>query len=415
MNDTGRVRLASWKEIAAYLRREVRTVIRWEKERGLPVHRVPGGQGGSVFAFADELDRWAAGESSNEAVPVKRVYPRRPAALVAAAIVVVLAGAAAATLARAWTHREIARINAVGTSIEAFDQDGRRLWSYALPGVAFHLPRRQAQLVEVNGNGRLDALVTATVAASPEEVGTGGLYALSESGELLWKRSIDTRLTFGAGDFEPPWQPDDLLAFTNGGEPLAAWSVHHHTWWPSMLAVFDARGVRLGAFAQAGWIRVARASVDGRHIITGGFSNSRKGAAFAVLDARHPDGASPEEPGSSYECRNCPAGRPVRYFTVDWSDIASSLPPDERDALVAVYPGSGTIELRAVQRRGVDLIIELSPSFEIVKRSVSDTFWEWHGRLEQTGSIDHQRNACPYRDGPIVREWTPARGWRTIG
>ncbi|PYT73396.1 MAG: hypothetical protein DMG42_12615 [Acidobacteria bacterium] len=31
--------LDSWKEIAAYLDREVRTVQRWEKKEGLPVHR----------------------------------------------------------------------------------------------------------------------------------------------------------------------------------------------------------------------------------------------------------------------------------------------------------------------------------------------------------------------------------------
>ena len=32
-------RLDSWKDIAAHLKRGVRTVIRWEQEEGLPVHR----------------------------------------------------------------------------------------------------------------------------------------------------------------------------------------------------------------------------------------------------------------------------------------------------------------------------------------------------------------------------------------
>ncbi|MCU1257033.1 MAG: repeat-containing protein, partial [Candidatus Angelobacter sp.] len=32
-------RLDSWKEIASYLRRDVRTVQRWEKKEGLPVYR----------------------------------------------------------------------------------------------------------------------------------------------------------------------------------------------------------------------------------------------------------------------------------------------------------------------------------------------------------------------------------------
>src|SRR5437867_9654696 len=33
-------RLDSWKEIAAYLRRSPRTVQRWERQEGLPVHRL---------------------------------------------------------------------------------------------------------------------------------------------------------------------------------------------------------------------------------------------------------------------------------------------------------------------------------------------------------------------------------------
>ncbi|MFN8093427.1 MAG: hypothetical protein U0599_14635 [Vicinamibacteria bacterium] len=51
-------RLDSWKEIAAYLKRDVRTVQRWERNEGLPVHRKQHGTLGSVFAFAHELDAW---------------------------------------------------------------------------------------------------------------------------------------------------------------------------------------------------------------------------------------------------------------------------------------------------------------------------------------------------------------------
>lgn len=51
-------RLDSWKEVAAFFGRDERTVKRWEKERGLPIHRVPGGGRGSIFAFAAELTAW---------------------------------------------------------------------------------------------------------------------------------------------------------------------------------------------------------------------------------------------------------------------------------------------------------------------------------------------------------------------
>ena len=50
-------RLDSWKEIASYFGRDERTVKRWEKERGLPVQRLPGARGG-VFAFSDDLAQW---------------------------------------------------------------------------------------------------------------------------------------------------------------------------------------------------------------------------------------------------------------------------------------------------------------------------------------------------------------------
>ncbi len=51
-------RLDSWKEIATFFGRDERTVKRWEKERGLPVYRVPGSARGGVFAYAEELAEW---------------------------------------------------------------------------------------------------------------------------------------------------------------------------------------------------------------------------------------------------------------------------------------------------------------------------------------------------------------------
>jgi len=56
-------RLDSWKEIAAYLGKSVRTVQRWEEQEGLPVRRLPHADRASVFAFPQELDAWRASRS----------------------------------------------------------------------------------------------------------------------------------------------------------------------------------------------------------------------------------------------------------------------------------------------------------------------------------------------------------------
>ena len=55
---SGVKRLDSWKEIAAYLSRDVTTVQRWEKREGMPVHRHVHDKRGSVYAVPEELNAW---------------------------------------------------------------------------------------------------------------------------------------------------------------------------------------------------------------------------------------------------------------------------------------------------------------------------------------------------------------------
>ena len=54
-------KLDSWKAIAAYLKRDVTTVQRWERREGMPVHRHLHDKQGSVYAFCSELDAWSKG------------------------------------------------------------------------------------------------------------------------------------------------------------------------------------------------------------------------------------------------------------------------------------------------------------------------------------------------------------------
>jgi TolB-like protein/predicted Zn-dependent protease len=85
-------RLDSWKEIAAYLKRDESTVRRWEEE-GLPVHRQPHKKKASVFAYKSEIDRWlnnghaAVGTTAAPAAPIER----RTAVWWTAAVLLVLA------------------------------------------------------------------------------------------------------------------------------------------------------------------------------------------------------------------------------------------------------------------------------------------------------------------------------------
>src|SRR5204863_8923560 len=67
-------RLESWKEIAAYLRRDVRTVQRWEKFEQLPVHRLVHKKLGSVYAFKAELDQWRKRSRARKRMPGPKIF-----------------------------------------------------------------------------------------------------------------------------------------------------------------------------------------------------------------------------------------------------------------------------------------------------------------------------------------------------
>lgn len=92
--------LESWKEIAGYLGRSVRTCRRWEADLNLPIHRLDGTPSARVFAYPEEIDRWlkeklhcveaAAREEASRGVRKKKWLIVGSAGLLALAVIAVL-------------------------------------------------------------------------------------------------------------------------------------------------------------------------------------------------------------------------------------------------------------------------------------------------------------------------------------
>lgn len=76
-DDSHADRLDSWKAIARYLNKSVRTARRWEAEEGLPVHRQMHKSQGSVYAYRSEIDAWRRG--------MERRAPKAPGGVTPAA------------------------------------------------------------------------------------------------------------------------------------------------------------------------------------------------------------------------------------------------------------------------------------------------------------------------------------------
>ena len=138
-------RLESWKEIAVFLKRGVRTVQRWEEIEWLPVHRHLHGRGGTVFAYKTEIREWweqrqsvvnseAEAAATTTAPAVQEKAPeRRSAWKILAAVAAAAAILIAIVAAGALQHRPLPvtpsiLINNVGRiSQTVLNPDGDRL------------------------------------------------------------------------------------------------------------------------------------------------------------------------------------------------------------------------------------------------------------------------------------------------
>jgi hypothetical protein len=81
--------LGSWKEIAAYLGRTVRTCQRLETRSGLPVYRLNDSPRAHVFTYTGDLDAWL----SKKTAPREVIHAPRPRILLLATGALLLAAA----------------------------------------------------------------------------------------------------------------------------------------------------------------------------------------------------------------------------------------------------------------------------------------------------------------------------------
>ena len=455
-------RLDGWKEIAAHLGRDVTTAIRWEHERRLPVHRVPGGKRSAVYAHRHEIDQWlsgsgvgpegdnwkTAGEGTDVGAvsqptatpPLERAGAQEPrgrrrqlAWAVAIAVVagVVLAagalrGGKAAVLLSSWgglagaAPRGIDRVEYRQSAIVARDVAGHELWRYAFDvpidvDAARSGPSPRHAVVDLDADGTSELVVSVTrwvmPAAKQDE-----LLCFSQTGRVRWRLQLDDVVSFRGGTFGPPWTDGHVVAYRVGREARIAWSQNSAPSWPSLLTVLEGSGRRISTFVHSGSIYALAAfeESDGPVVLGGVVSNSNRAAGLFVLDGRAAAGHSSEPPGSAYECLGCPSGQPLRYFLFPSSELntAVGLPYNN---IFDIHPIPEGFEVQTNEDwpRAHQFFV-FSHDFVLRHASQNDS-WVLHEQLERSGKLSHSVADCTmYRIPPPVRAWDPANGWREL-
>lgn len=322
--------LSSWKEIAEYLGVSVRTAQLWERERGLPVRRMPG-EKSRVIAYREEIDAWlkTASQPSQPPVvssppsPAPTGEPQKPGARTATlaggiALALVLAAVAAYLLV---SNRKgpPANFRHEGTTLIVTDEQGRELWRRTFPE-AFH-PRatpdeilhfKRAWFVDLDGDGHVELLY----AYSPvtQEAQGDTLFCFSDRGREKWRFIPGRALSTRQATFPKVYRLARLLPLSlrrDGSRNLAVVSFHVPRY-PTQVAVLSPRGKLLGEYYHSGHVgHIEMADLDGDskpELVLAGISNGYGAATLLVLDPENLSGASAEE-NADYQLLGLPVGR----------------------------------------------------------------------------------------------------------
>ncbi len=128
-------RLDSWKEIAAYLDRDVTTVQRWEKREGMPVHRHVHAKRGSVYASGPELDAWLRSRRQYLGEEPEEKEPERKPEVPMEAPVVVAVGPDRSALPRARLWIALAAVGVLALLAAAYVRSRSRPGNPAHPKI----------------------------------------------------------------------------------------------------------------------------------------------------------------------------------------------------------------------------------------------------------------------------------------
>ena len=431
-------RLDSWKAIADYLGRDVATVRRWEKSLGLPVRRVPGGPGRSVFAFRHEIDAWLKSSQArdeapgpgleNPVEPPAVVEPEQPSAdppmpvvrrwpvrSVAAAIV------ALAAIVYLWPFsrgRQSLDLELETDHIVARDARGGERWRYEFGperSMAFDLP---GAVTALPNNGGYLVAATNSINVGNGAIGNGELLWLSPAGELRRRATFTDRLSFGPRTYGGPWVLSDYRV---GGDFTAdhiAVAVRHYQWWPSVVTLLGSNWEPVQKFVNAGWVEHLAWTAPNRLIISG-FYNPLDGGMVALLDAGAMAGTSPlhtEEP--TFVCTACGSDKPLRYIVLPRSELNRAVTAPFNRATLQL--SGDRIVVRTVEEPrdngyAAEALYEFTMDLELVGATYGDRYWDRHRALEASGQLDHPRERCPERRGPpFIRSWTPTGGWKKV-
>lgn len=342
--------LTSWKEIAAYLDRDVRTCVRWEQRYGLPVHRLDRDSKAKVFAYKDQIDAWlaeraaAAGSSQRPAGHVVR--PGLPLSLVPIIAVAGLAVLAVAGYLVFVRRGAAADFRIRGSVLEIVDRRGRALGTLET-GLADlqpeeeyrqHFQRKRTNdeytsvwphliIRDLDRDGRPEVLFSTQTRS---EDGEGTLFCLDGRGRERWRFKAGRDLAFGGWPFRGQYRifGVDVDDYDSDGGPEILVIAHQKPDWPCQTVLLDPAGRIEGEYWNAGYFMAGEAGdVDGDgtvELVLGGVNNEYRRGCVAVFKPGRLRGGSPQS-DPAFRSPEVGEGQQAAYLLFPKTDVHAAM------------------------------------------------------------------------------------------
>jgi hypothetical protein len=425
--------LMSWKEIATYLGIAVRTAQLWERERNLPVRRLPGGRG-RVSANIAELERWkgsippevhappddAAAGASTEAPPAgpPLAAPASPATkrgsvrrllvgcfLAAAVLLTTVA-------ARTWRRSPaIARVEK--DTLLVFDANGNELWRKTFPhplGETGNPERASLSLWvgDLDDDGQSEVLFSPHTL--PESPRSSPLVCYDSHGRVRWEYRNERRVRTADGPFSTIHNiAGFLVARLDKGRTNAVFvTTTHQFYYPSQAALLTPDGRTHREYWHSGHLnhlQVADLNGDQKpEFYAAGINNARHAVTMVVLDENHFAGAAAEPAFPHHQLLDFDPGVELARILVPQSCLSRETDPYNTVASFEV--GSDEIVLQTSEKigAGAGIFHHLSPDLRTRQVSLSDSFTIEHRRRIRAGGLTEA--SCPVEPVPGIEAVT---------
>lgn len=410
-NLNNKEKLNSWKEIAVYLDISVRTAIRWEKQYGLPVHRIDNSVNARVFALKPDLDEWHL-KRSLDSKNNRKINKKRLILVISVPVLIIFIFL--------FSSQFLKKPNPVDFMIErstlvALGEKGNVLWEDGFKidnlcsnenyhnntqfkrklGFARQLPYIVIQDFDNNGlNEVLFGIKT------QGEINEGEIFYFSHNGKKKWSLELGKELTLGSHTYHKTYALKGFFTrdIDKNGDLEIFVIARHRDEHPTQLLVLNHEGKKIGEYWNAGRLtdyEFTDLNSDGQEeLLLVGVNNEYGKAILIVFDVSNINGASPQT-SSDYKYEESYFGTEKYYLLFPRTEVDLIEQPSRESINLIEIKDNRKIFL-TTYTSNINFVLNFN--LEIDEVRFSDSFrkkysdFQFEGRTKE-GKFDEKKGA----------------------